>query len=94
MTTSLLATTTRPATDGAPLVGVDHLTTAFPGADGGTLTVLQTCRSHLHDGEIVALLGRSGSGKSTLLRSIAGLIGPTRARCATAGSRSPAPTRA
>ena len=31
----------------------------------------------LHEGEIVALLGRSGSGKSTLLRCIAGLIAPT-----------------
>jgi NitT/TauT family transport system ATP-binding protein len=31
----------------------------------------------LHEGEMVALLGRSGSGKSTLLRIVAGLLVPT-----------------
>ncbi|VVE39250.1 ABC transporter ATP-binding protein [Pandoraea anhela] len=39
--------------------------------------VLDGVNLHLHEGEIVGLLGRSGSGKSTLLRIIAGLIQPS-----------------
>ena len=34
----------------------------------------------LHDGEIVAILGKSGSGKSTFLRILAGLIPPSEGR--------------
>ena len=32
---------------------------------------------NLHEGEIVAILGRSGAGKSTFLRALAGLVKPT-----------------
>jgi len=49
----------------------------FTSPDGSPLTVLEDISLSLHEGEIVALLGRSGSGKSTLLRCIAGLIAPT-----------------
>jgi len=59
------------------IVEVDHVSKSFPSADGSTLTVLDDVSATLHEGEIVALLGKSGSGKSTLLRIIAGLIAPT-----------------
>jgi iron(III) transport system ATP-binding protein len=39
--------------------------------------ILKGISAEIHDGEIVALLGRSGCGKSTLLRAIAGLETPT-----------------
>src|SRR3954452_17885113 len=41
------------------------------------LVVLDDVNLTLHEGEIVALLGRSGSGKSTLLRIVSGLLRPT-----------------
>jgi NitT/TauT family transport system ATP-binding protein len=41
------------------------------------LVVLDGVNMTLHEGEIVALLGRSGSGKSTLLRIVSGLLKPT-----------------
>ena len=41
------------------------------------LVVLEDVNLSLHEGEMVALLGRSGSGKSTLLRIVAGLLAPT-----------------
>src|SRR6201990_325100 len=43
----------------------------------GDLVVLDDVNLTLHEGEIVALLGRSGSGKSTLLRIVSGLLKPT-----------------
>jgi NitT/TauT family transport system ATP-binding protein len=49
----------------------------FSTPDGRALPVLDGVSLTLHEGEIVALLGKSGSGKSTFLRCIAGLIAPT-----------------
>jgi NitT/TauT family transport system ATP-binding protein len=60
-----------------PIVEVQNVSKSFPGAGDATLHVLDDISLTLHEGEVVALLGRSGSGKSTLLRTIAGLIAPT-----------------
>ncbi|MFI5985440.1 nitrate/sulfonate/bicarbonate ABC transporter ATP-binding protein [Streptomyces sp. NPDC051555] len=49
------------------------LTKSYAGADG-ELPVLGGIDLDIHEGEIVALLGKSGSGKSTLLRCLAGLV--------------------
>jgi NitT/TauT family transport system ATP-binding protein len=62
---------------GVAIVEVDHVSRSFAGSGGTTLAVLDDVSISLHEGEIVALLGKSGSGKSTLLRTIAGLIAPT-----------------
>ncbi len=62
---------------GDVILAVDHLTKHFTSPDGQPLPVLEDVSLRLHEGEIVALLGKSGSGKSTLLRCIAGLIAPT-----------------
>jgi len=61
----------------AAIVEVDHVSKSFTAAGGTPLIVLDDVTVTLHEGEIVALLGKSGSGKSTLLRTIAGLIAPT-----------------
>jgi NitT/TauT family transport system ATP-binding protein len=62
---------------GNVILEVDHVTKHFTSPDGQPLPVLEDVSLRLHEGEIVALLGKSGSGKSTLLRCIAGLIAPT-----------------
>jgi NitT/TauT family transport system ATP-binding protein len=56
------------------LIELNKVAKSFRTADGTARTVLENVDFTLHDGEIVALLGKSGSGKSTLLRIMAGLI--------------------
>lgn len=62
----------------AVLTQVDHIHKIFRSDSSQELVVLEDVNFTLHEGEIVALLGRSGSGKSTLLRIIAGLSEPTK----------------
>ena len=56
------------------LINLEGVAKSFRTSDGTARSVLENVNFTLHDGEIVALLGKSGSGKSTLLRIIAGLI--------------------
>lgn len=55
------------------------------------LKVLDNIDFTLHEGEIVALLGKSGSGKSTLLRIIAGLMDPSSGEVLYRGKKVSAP---
>ena len=55
------------------------------------LKVLDNINFTLHEGEIVALLGKSGSGKSTLLRIIAGLMNPSSGEVLYRGKKVSAP---
>ena len=75
------------------LLETRRLTKRFllPGGSG-ELTVLEKIDLALHEGEIVALLGRSGSGKSTLLRILAGLIPPTEGEVHYRGNRVTGPS--
>ncbi len=60
-----------------PLVKIRNCRQAYHKDASADLVVLDEVDLSLHEGEIVALLGRSGSGKSTLLRIVAGLLKPT-----------------
>lgn len=59
-----------------PLLEVSGVKKCFKKSNNQELVVLEELDFTLHEGELVALLGKSGSGKSTLLRIIAGLISP------------------
>ncbi|MFF7636428.1 nitrate/sulfonate/bicarbonate ABC transporter ATP-binding protein [Kitasatospora sp. NPDC008050] len=62
---------------GTTIITATDVTKTFTTPDGNALPVLDSVCFTLHEGEIVALLGKSGSGKSTLLRCAAGLIAPS-----------------
>ncbi|BDR54441.1 ABC transporter permease [Bombiscardovia apis] len=58
----------------ATILEASHVTKEFESDKGNELKVLDDMSFTLHEGEIVAVLGRSGAGKSTFLRILAGLI--------------------
>src|SRR3954454_25395394 len=62
---------------GSCLIDVRNCRQAYHKDANADLVVLDNVNLTLHEGEIVALLGRSGSGKSTLLRIVSGLLKPT-----------------
>ncbi|MBN1684569.1 MAG: nitrate/sulfonate/bicarbonate ABC transporter ATP-binding protein [Gammaproteobacteria bacterium] len=59
------------------LIELRNIKKIFKKSEKKELLVLDQINFNIHEGEIIALLGRSGSGKSTLLRIIAGLTKPT-----------------
>ena len=64
-------------TQATALIEVKGVRKSFKKADRQDLHVLENIDFTLHEGEIVALLGKSGSGKSTLLRILSGLSAPS-----------------
>ena len=58
------------------LLEVKNVKKSFKKQGSHELLVLDHVNFKLHDGEVVALLGKSGSGKSTLLRIMSGLVRP------------------
>ncbi|MCC5792736.1 MAG: nitrate/sulfonate/bicarbonate ABC transporter ATP-binding protein [Legionellaceae bacterium] len=61
----------------ATIIQLENCRKSFKKYSRQELLVLEDVNFSLHEGEIVALLGKSGSGKSTLLRIIAGLVPPS-----------------
>ena len=60
------------------IVEINHVSKSFKKPDKSDLLVIDDVNFTMHEGEVVALLGKSGSGKSTLLRIIAGLTAPSK----------------
>ena len=55
---------------GTAIIEARHVGKTYRAERGKELTVLRDISFTLHEGEIVAILGRSGAGKSTFLRLI------------------------
>lgn len=65
------------ADNAGTVIEASHISQSFTSEKGNETTVLDDISFDLHEGEIVAILGRSGAGKSTFLRILAGLIPPS-----------------
>src|ERR1700712_1852740 len=74
------------------LIDVKACRQAYHKDANADLVVLDDVNLTLHEGEIVALLGRSGSGKSTLLRIVSGLLKPTSGSVKWRGTQITGPT--
>ncbi|MDF2530127.1 MAG: cmpD [Gammaproteobacteria bacterium] len=59
------------------LIEIKNIKKSFKKPDKQELLVIDNVSLTMHEGDVVALLGKSGSGKSTLLRIIAGLTPPS-----------------
>src|SRR5579859_73674 len=71
--------------DQQPLLATKEVCKTYRTADRAGRLVLDHVDFSLHEGEIVAILGKSGSGKSTFLRVLAGLTPPTEGHVAYRG---------
>lgn len=81
LSSAALSTVAPPAATGsdkpATIIDARHVSKSFTSDKGAELSVLGNLSFELHEGEIVAILGRSGAGKSTFLRILAGLVSPS-----------------
>jgi NitT/TauT family transport system ATP-binding protein len=64
-------------TEKTSILRINNVSKSFRKAEFQDLLVINEINFSMHEGEIVAFLGKSGSGKSTLLRIISGLIPPS-----------------
>src|SRR5579883_710419 len=77
----------------SPLLRAAAVSKTYQRPDHSDRLVLDRLDFALHEGEIVAILGRSGSGKSTFLRLLAGLAAPSGGLVEYRGRRISAPAR-
>src|SRR5580658_5485386 len=71
--------------DDSRLICAEKVCKTYQTAETAGRLVLDHVDFALHEGEIVAILGKSGSGKSTFLRVLAGLTPPTEGHVAYRG---------
>jgi NitT/TauT family transport system ATP-binding protein len=71
--------------DDSRLICAEKICKTYQTAETPGRLVLDHVDFSLHEGEIVAILGKSGSGKSTFLRVLAGLTPPTEGHVAYRG---------
>ena len=65
------------SSNSSTLLSIRDVKKSFQKKSGDALLVLDGVNFDVHEGEIIAILGKSGSGKSTLLRILAGLVPAT-----------------